>query len=147
MKNLRKIAGISVLFTLVFMVTALFRFQHEGEFSILPQRVEYFYDEDWKTAVLDASKADLGKPDVLQSLIEDALDSGMFQKAELPYRGKSNPGDVVVFRNILPADYRGLTLNFFSRNTSVQVFLDSEQIYQYGVGEEGISEELGSEGI
>ncbi|MCI9175465.1 MAG: response regulator [Lachnospiraceae bacterium] len=142
MKNLRKIAGISVLFTLVFMVTALFRFQHEGEFSILPQRVEYFYDEDWKTAVLDASKADLGKPDVLQSLIEDALDSGMFQKAELPYRGKSNPGDVVVFRNILPADYRGLTLNFFSRNTSVQVFLDSEQIYQYGVGEEGISEEL-----
>lgn len=142
MKNLRKIAGISVLFTLVFMVIAVFRFQNEGDFFIWPEKIEYQYNEGWLTAVLDAAKAPkagLENPDDVQALIEDALKPEMFQEVTLPCKGKSNPGDIVFFHNVLPMDYKGLTLNFFSRNTSVQVFLDGKLIYQYGIGKKEAS--------
>lgn len=143
MKYLRKIAGISVLFTLVFMVIALFRFQSEEEFSFLPQMVEHLYDEGWTAAVLDGANmpnVEEQSPDEVKKLLKDTLKPEMFQSVELPWKGTSNPGDIVVLKNILPADYEGLTLSFFSKKSSVMVFLDGKMIYQYGIGEQDSSE-------
>ncbi|MCI9059858.1 MAG: response regulator [Lachnospiraceae bacterium] len=143
MKCLRKIAGISVLFTLVFMVIALFRFQSEEEFSFLPQMVEHLYDEGWTAAVLDGANmpnVEEQSPDEVKKLLKDTLKPEMFQSVELPWKGTSNPGDIVVLKNILPADYEGLTLSFFSKKSSVMVFLDGKMIYQYGIGEQDSSE-------
>ena len=57
MKNLRKIAGISILLILFFMVLALFRFQSDGESSALPYQFKYNFDEDWEAAVLNSQAA------------------------------------------------------------------------------------------
>ncbi len=56
MKNLRKIAGISVLFILIFMVIALFQYQEQGDgTSILPNQFEYAFDEDWTMVLLEGA--------------------------------------------------------------------------------------------
>ena len=48
MKNLRKLAGVLILFVLVFMVLALFQFQQkEEEMSILPEKIEHYLSEVW----------------------------------------------------------------------------------------------------
>ncbi len=44
MKNLRRLAGISILFTLVFMVIALFNYQNGEHITILPDQMEYYYE-------------------------------------------------------------------------------------------------------
>ena len=55
MKNLRKITGVTALLILVFMVIALFRFQREEEASMLPDQVEYLFNEDWTLTTLKKS--------------------------------------------------------------------------------------------
>ena len=47
MKNLRKLAGISIFLILIFMVIALFQSQKEREISVIPEQIEYYFDMDW----------------------------------------------------------------------------------------------------
>lgn len=49
MKNLRRLAGISILFTLVFMVIALFNYQNGEHITILPDQMEYYYYEGYSS--------------------------------------------------------------------------------------------------
>lgn len=142
MKNIRKIAGISVLFTLVFMVIALFRFQSEGDFSVLPEQLEYFYNENWSILFLDTSQlSETGQDNAkeIPALIRNARQEA-WQKANLPYAGTSSADDIVVYKNFLQKEYAGLTLNFFSQNSSVMVFIDDTLIYTYGIEESNASQ-------
>lgn len=130
MKYLQKLAGISVLIVLGIMVLALFR-PKTGEMSVTPlDGIEYFFDEGWTVAVIEEAEIlkaeqESGKR---QELIEEALEKGN-QEQVLPYLGKCNANDHVVFQNILPKDYGGMTLNISSAATVLRVTLDGELLY------------------
>ncbi len=135
MKNLRKIAGISVLFILIFMVIALFQYQEQGDgTSILPNQFEYAFDEDWTMVLLEGaeiSAIDAQNYETMQELVQGAMLEGNCQSVELPYMENENPGSALVFQSVLPEDFAGLTLNFSSKDAMTYVFLDGEIIYQY----------------
>lgn len=131
MKNLRKLAGIAILFILIFMVIALFRHQAQEEFSMLPDQIEYSFDEGWKITLLnDADAPDTDGYEEFKELAENALAKN-HQEITLPYNGKSGILDTVVFANTLPWEYAGLTMNFTSTDANALVILDGEVIYQY----------------
>lgn len=51
----------------------------------------------------------------------------------LPYAGQSEPGELVAFETTVPRQYGGMTLSFYSIESTVRVSLDDEIIYKYGV--------------
>ncbi len=135
MKNLRKAAGISILFILIFMVIALFQFQKtEEKMSLLPEQFEYYFSENWTLITLDStqvSQTELYNYDKLQDLVKTAENNGNYQQVNLPWKGESSPGAAMIFKNALPKEYEGLTINFTSTDTTVHVFLDGEMIYKF----------------
>ena len=142
MKNLRKLAGVSILLTLVFMIIALFQFQKEEEISLLPNEFELFFNENWIMAILngiEVSEEELETQDRIQDLMKDALAEENYQEVNLPYKENSGSGDVFVFKNTLSKEYAGLILKFSSEDAIVHVVLDDEIIYQYGIEEDNIS--------
>lgn len=148
MKNLRKLAGISILFILIFMVIALFRFQQrEEEMSLLPDQFEYNFNEDWEMASLADEEAvwqALKDLDRMPEQFEDTFQEEC-QNVNLPYTGDNGKaGGSFVFRNILPKEYAGLTLNFSSIGAKVQVILDQTVLYQYGMENESSKELAGN---
>ena len=64
MKILRRIAGISIILTLIFMVIALIQYQAKGDMSLLPNQIEYFMNEDWIMAVFDLDRQPLSKEEL-----------------------------------------------------------------------------------
>ncbi len=135
MKNLRKLAGVLILFVLVFMVLALFQFQQkEEEMSILPEKIEHYLSEVWTMISLkgtELSRTEMQTYDKIEKMAEMAEKSGDCRQVTLPYQGESGTGAVVIFKTILPKEYAGLTINFSSVDTAVCVFLDGELIYQF----------------
>lgn len=142
MKNLRKLAGICIFFILVFMVIALFQFERKGEnesISLLPDQIEYHFNEDWIMVSVDHAKlseTELSDHEKLRELIEKELAGETYKKVTLPYTGESKVLELIVFQNVLPEDYAGLTLNFTSTNSMVRVVLDGKVIYEYGFEKE-----------
>ncbi len=130
MKSLRKLAGIAILLILIFMVIALFQYQAEEESILLPGQFEYYFNIDWKIAKLNGT-ADINDGDKLQELVKDTLSGNQYQEITLPYAGKSETLDTIVFINTLPKEYAGLTLNFLSTDSNALVILDGEIIYQH----------------
>lgn len=51
----------------------------------------------------------------------------------LPYEGTSEPDEMIVFQNTITQDYAGLTMVFYSVESTVRVSLNDKVIYQYGV--------------
>lgn len=142
MKNLHKLAGITALLILFFMIMALVQFQDEDEFSFLPEQISYYYNDDWSMVPLNHSESSETKPedhDWIQKHLEEALAKGAYQKTNLPYTGENESFDIVAFHNTFPFDFAGLTINFSSTNAKVRVILDGEIIYQYGFSGEDVS--------
>lgn len=148
MKKLRKLAGLTVLLILVFMVIALFQYQSGEEISILPDRIEYYFVEGWHMAAFDDNVLpgretnDFGR---MNALIEKKLEREEYQEVNLPYQGKSGAHGAVVFQNTLPDDYAGLTMNFTSTGSFLCVILDGELIYQYEPVQEDLTGKLTGE--
>lgn len=141
MKHLRKLAGISVLLILVFMVIALIQFQAEGDTSLLPDQFEYYYNENWTVVSLDGTQAaGSGQEDTadLSGRIYAALESGAGKISQLPYTQTEDAGRMTAFINTLPEEYAGLTMSFTTCNAQVTVILDGEEIYQYKPDEESL---------
>lgn len=135
MKNLQKLAGITVFLIFVFMVTALVRFQDGDELSSLPEQVSYNYNEGWSMVSLshsESAKTEAEDQEKIRERMEDALAKGEYQKIDLPYMGTHETLDIVAFQNELPLECTGLTINFSSTNAKVRVLLDDKEIYQYG---------------
>ena len=126
MKKLRKLAGISIVFVLAFMVIALFQYQNVEDMSLLPDQLEYYLNAEWTMITLDNTTI----PDTKPEIIEEALTSGNHQTVSLPYSGKSNAGDKIIFQNYVPINFAGLTLNFSTNAEGICVFLDGEILYQ-----------------
>lgn len=140
MKNLRKAAGVSILFILIFMVIALFQFQKkEEEMSLLPDQFEYYFSENWTMVTLEpaqASQTELQNYEKIQDLVRNEENNGNCQQVNLPCKGESSTGAAIVFINTLPEEYAGLTINFSSADTTLYVFLDGDMIYQFEPGKE-----------
>ena len=139
LKSLHKLAGITVLLILVFMVISLVQFQ-EGEVrELLPEQITFYYDEDWLMVSLngaDTAEAGMERHDEVQKRLEEAIERGEYRETDLPYEGADGAVDIIAFKNILPQDYAGLTMSFSSLGAKVCVVLDGEMIYQYGFSDE-----------
>ncbi len=139
MRNLRKLAGVCILFILVFMVIAMVQFEKkEDGMSMFPDQIEYYFNENWLMTHVDHAKVsneEWKDHDKLKEVVQEALAGEECQNVSLPYQGQSNPFDLIIFKNTLPEAYAGLTLNFFSTDSMVRVVIDGEVIYQYGVEE------------
>ncbi len=132
MKSLRKLGRVSILLIFIFMLIVLFQFQREEEIPLLPEQSEYYFNENWLMLSLDSTKvsgAEVSDPKV-QELIKETLKEEKYQKVSLPYTGKSEVGDIIVFKNTLPKEFAGLALKFSSIDTMICVILDGKIIYQ-----------------
>lgn len=141
MKNMRRLAVSTLFLIFVFMVIALFQYQtgDDTEHLLLPEHLEYFFNEDWSVATLDnktLSESDQSSPDKILELAA-GLAEEEFQTVTLPYAGKSGSGDTVLFKNTLPQAYAGMTLSFSSTDTAVRVILDGKVIYEHGFQDDG----------
>ncbi|MCI8483581.1 MAG: response regulator [Lachnospiraceae bacterium] len=146
MNNLRKLAGISIFFILIFMVIALLQFQQqEEEQSMLPDQIEYNFNEDWEMASLESNEVswqDLKDQEKVDKWCKDVFEEEC-QEVDLPYAGDAaKAGGTFIFRNTIPVEYAGLTLNFSSTAARVQIILDGTILYQYGMEENKGSKEL-----
>ena len=54
---------------------------------------------------------------------------------ELPYLGASAPDELVVMENVIPEEYYGMTMSFLSADKSLRVWIDGENIYEFGVSD------------
>lgn len=139
MKKLRKLAGVSVLCIIVFMVIALSQFKGgEDVHTLLPDQFELEFNLGWLTAPVggpEESGANLKSHGEIQEQFQKALEQGECKVVDLPYAGECQAGDTFVFKNTLPESHAGLTLNFSSIQSTVRVVLDDEVIYQYGFEE------------
>ena len=143
MKNLRKLAGITIFLILVFMVIALFRFQDGTEDMFFPDQIALGLNDSWVMVSLEGlepSGEEPGSFDAVQEDGREAFANGKGQEAALPYTGKCRAGQALVFRNTMQADYSGLTLRFSATGADVYVALAGEPIYQYISGEDGTAE-------
>ena len=63
MKKLRKLVGVSVLCVIIFMVVALFQYQNGDDLpALLPDQMEYEYNQGWPAVPLDGAKEPGAKP-------------------------------------------------------------------------------------
>lgn len=129
MKNMRRLAGVSIFLILTFMVIALLQYQNREEVTLLPNQFELNLDEEWTVVSLDAGGR-TEEPDRVPKLVEEALAEGRYHNADLPYLCKSGEGDVFVFGNWIPKEMVGLTLSFTSPGAEVRVLLDGEELYR-----------------
>lgn len=139
MKKLRVAAGVSIFFVIALMFISVRQFKRSDEGAILPEKLEYYLNENWNVISLgnvNVPDAGLGEPDEIKTLVQDALDKGECQKTDLPYTRKGQESGVLVFQNMLEEEYAGLTLGISVGNASVCVFLDGEAIYQHSAEEE-----------
>lgn len=78
---------------------------------------------------MEESRPDTGNEDA--NAVRNEEDVGTI--VSLPYEGVSEPGEMIVFQNTITQDYAGLTLVFYSIESTVRVSLNDKVIYQYGV--------------
>ena len=132
MKNLYRLAGISILFTFVFMVIAVFRYQDGEDISMLPEQVEYYFNKNWEMFLLDSgevSGAGIGNYNKIKELVNTAQLNGEYKNVELPYEIQEGNSGIIIFKNTFPEDFAGLTLGFTSANAAVNILLDGKNIY------------------
>lgn len=116
MKYVRNITKVTIFLIVVFMVIAFSQnLEHEGT-SMLSDKVEYYFNEDW---------------------LMTSSDSTIAAEVSLPYLGIHPSSDRIIFENLLPLEFAGLAMKFSCENASVRVFLDEEVLYEQKL--EGIS--------
>ncbi len=108
MKSIRKFSKITIVLVAVFMVIALFRYQEYDDTPLVPEQLEYYFDEGW----LMYSSYSAEKVAVT-----------------LPYSGKIQASETIIFENTLSEEYADLTLKFSAENAAVRVLLDGEVLY------------------
>lgn len=132
MNNLRKLGGISILLTLSFMVIALFQYQAGESVPLLPDQLEYYFNESWTIFTLSGQEAPTKETiGGIHAMADDASAKGNALTTDLPYEGQCGANDLILYQNTLPADFAGLTLNFTSYNANVCVALEERVVYQH----------------
>ncbi|MGN1167962.1 MAG: response regulator [Lachnospiraceae bacterium] len=63
-------------------------------------------------------------------------DGTSMELSELPYLGKSDPYEKLVIENIIPEKFSGKTISFLSADKVVDIKVDGESVYSFGVEDE-----------
>ena len=71
----------------------------------------------------------MGETDIDVSGSEEEIE------VQLPYAGRCQPDEIMVFTHDLPEEYAGLTIMFYSNKSVVRVIVNDRVIYAYGVQE------------
>ena len=108
MKSIRNFSKITIVLVAVFMVIALFRYQEYDDTPLVPEQLEYYFDEGW---------------------LMYSSDSAERVAVTLPYSGKIQASETIIFENTLSEEYADLTLKFSAENAAVRVLLDGEVLY------------------
>ena len=99
---------------LVFLVAALFSLnENNNEITnhvTVTNGTIHDFNENWERVYLDATS----------------------QTISLPYY-RANDEKLIVLKNTIPKEYAGLTLSFFSAGEAMNVYIDDELVYQYGI--------------
>ncbi len=135
MKRLRKLAGLTIFFIIVFMVIAVFTFESEEDASFLLEQMGYDFNEGWTMVQLvDVQTFEAYKDDCyrMQKLVSDATAGEQGREVDLPYARAGQASEVMVFQNTLSEEDSGMTLSFLSAASEVRAFCDGELIYGYG---------------
>ena len=141
MKKWRILAWLTFLLIFISMFIAVKQFQKDETVSYF-DLAQYHFNEDWYMVSLDKAREQIQTYDDIQKMVYDEIALGNCQKVYLPYEGKSNTNDIVVFQTMILTEYVDLTLRFTSKNTAVCVFLDGELLYQYGFGADGLPNDI-----
>lgn len=135
--------------TVIFMIAALLQFQKE-DVPASEDQFEYFISEGWTMASFSPdsqglSEEELGDPRTIQKLLDAAQAEGRCQEVQLPYEGSSDGGRLLIFENMIPRQYAGLAMDFFSEGAVVHVILDGEVLCHPGSQEtDGLQESSGN---
>ena len=143
MKKCQILAWLTFLLLFASMVISVRQYQKE-EINPLIGSLQFHFNEEWHMVSLDNTGAWIQTFDDIQGIVSDALTAGSYQKVNFPYKGKSNPGDIIVFQTIILQKDTDL-LRFTSMDTSVCVFLDGKLLYQYGFEPDGTPKEIAGE--
>ena len=108
MKSIRNFSKITIVLVAVFMVIALFRYREYDDTPLVPEQLEYYFDEGW---------------------LMYSSDSAEKVAVTLPYSGKIQASETIIFENTLSEEYADLTLKFSAENAAVRVLLDGEVLY------------------
>ncbi|MCM1145821.1 MAG: hypothetical protein NC407_14065, partial [Lachnoclostridium sp.] len=122
------VMGITIL-TILSVFAVLHQFQSEDDTA--DENAVYAMNDNWQCISADSfkehSRENGGKPGDVVSEEKPG------EVVSLPYAGTSEPGEMIVFQNTIPRNYAGLTMVFYSTESTVLVSLNNEVIYQYGV--------------
>lgn len=116
MKKYHKIVVSGMLLAILSVFAALYQFKSED--AAADEYAVYEMNDNWRFVSVT-------------SVMKQPEDAD--QAVSLPYEGKSEPGEMIVFQNTIPREYAGMTMSFYSTESTVRVSLDGEIIYQYGV--------------
>lgn len=135
MKNLRKLAAISVILVLLFMIAELFQAgKNKNNTFMQSLQPEYYFGGDWIMVSLDNTS--LEEPVKIKELAQKAISGGKYQKTKLPYKSKESTDDIMVFKNTLPEEYAGTVINFLTTDARIYVIAGGEVVCQYGFKED-----------
>ena len=98
-----------LLLICVCMTGALLRHRQEEAKGLPANEQEHYLDEEWRIILADGTE---------------------LTGASLPYTGRLRSDEIVLFKSGLPEESAGMTLQFFSSNADVSVFLGDEIIYR-----------------
>ena len=117
MKSLRKIIRIIIAAIVGLMFFALLMHHPDGDSPALHEHVEHSINEGWQMVFPDGSAN---------------------VEIDLPYAEKVVDSDTVIFRNVLPAEFAGMTMMFYCENADVRVIFDGEVIFQKKSADTGL---------
>lgn len=117
MKSLRKIIRVIIAAIVGLMFFALLMHHPDGDSPALHEHVEHSINEGWQMVFPDGSAN---------------------VEIDLPYAEKVVDSDTVIFRNVLPAEFAGMTMMFYCENADVRVIFDGEVIFQKKSADTGL---------
>lgn len=109
MKYIRKFTGLIIFLVITLMAIVFFRDPEREDMDMLPDRIEYYLDEDW---VMTSPGS------------EEQI------KVDLPYSGIIQASDTIIFQNTLPEENFNMAVRFSAENAYVRILLDGEILYQ-----------------
>lgn len=110
MKYFQKIIWVALVVNCLMVIYAVTHFQVD-DMTLSTGKV-YAFNEGWMLVQPDGTKEEI---------------------ACLPYFGECDANTTIVIENTIPEDYRGWCLSFLSADKCLQVSIDGEVVYEFGM--------------
>jgi len=112
MKHFRRFLWLALVVSVVLLSIVAIGFKVDD--MTLSKGEVYEFNENWTMIGEDGKNISIG---------------------ELPYLGKSKPGETVIMENIIPKEYLGKTMSFLSADKTLRVWMDGRNVYEFGISD------------